>query len=71
MEVLISLTPLTRSPLDSRYLSIKSGQLADIMSDYFEAAWRDAIVIKDIDIIRWDILKDIAQRLGSDIFDNR
>lgn len=70
-EVLISLTPLTRSPLDSRYLSIKSGQLADIMSDYFEAAWRDAIVLKDIDIIRWDILKDIAHRLGSDIFDNR
>jgi hypothetical protein len=41
------------------------------MSDYFEAAWRDAIVLKDIDVIRWDILKDIAHGLGSDIFDNR
>lgn len=64
VEVLISLTPLTRSPVDSRYIAFRSGQLADLMTDYFEAAWRDAITLKDFDVIEWDILNDIARRLG-------
>ena len=70
MEVLFSLTPLTGSASDSRYMTFKSRQLADLMSAYFEAAWRDAIVLKELDIIDWDILKSIAHRLGSNIFDD-
>jgi hypothetical protein len=34
------------------------------MSEYFEAAWRDAMVLKDIDTIRTDILEAIAKRFG-------
>jgi hypothetical protein len=68
-EVLISLTPLTGTATDSRYMTFKNEQLASLMSDYFEAAWRDAIVLKDLGAIQWDRLKDIARRLGSDIFD--
>lgn len=67
-EILVSMTPLTGNPNDSRYMFFKNERLASLMSDYFEAAWRDAIILKDFGVIRWDILKDIARRLGSDIF---
>lgn len=70
IEVLISLTPLTGSPSDSRYVTFESEQLAGLMSDYFEAAWRDAIKLKDFGAIEWDTLRNIAHRLGSDIFDS-
>jgi hypothetical protein len=64
VEVLASLAPLTGSPADSRYMTFRSRQLADLMTDYFEAAWRGAIILKDFDLIKWDILDDIARRLG-------
>ena len=69
-EILVSLVPLTGNPNDSRYMFFKNERLARLMSEYFEAAWRDAIVLKNFGVIRWDRLKDIAHRLGSDIFDN-
>lgn len=69
-EVLVSLVPLTGSPNDSRYVFFKNEPLGKLMSDYFEAAWRDAIALKDFGVIRWDRLRDIAHQLGSDIFDN-
>ena len=69
-EIVVSLVPLTGNPNDSRYVFFRNEPLAKLMSDYFEAAWRDAIVLKDFGVIRWDHLRDIAHQLGSDIFDN-
>ena len=62
MEVLISLvTP----SLKCRYITFRSRHLADLLSDYFDAAWHDAIVLKDIDTIRLDLLDEITQRMES------
>jgi hypothetical protein len=69
-EILVSLVPLTGNPKDSRYMFFKNEWLSRLMCDYFDAAWRDAIVLKDYEGVRWDRLRDIAHRLGSDIFDD-
>ena len=62
MEVLISLVPPS---LNCRYMTFRSRHLADLLSDYFDAAWQDAKVLKDIDTIRLDLLDEIEQRLES------
>jgi Domain of unknown function (DUF4062) len=69
-EILVSLVPLTGNPRDCRYMFFKNDRLSKLMCDYFDAAWRDAIVLKDYEDVRWDRLKDIAHRLGSNIFDD-
>jgi hypothetical protein len=62
MEVLISLVPPS---LNCRYMTFRSRHLADLLSGYFDAAWQDAEVLKDIDTIRLDLLDEIEQRLES------
>jgi hypothetical protein len=70
-EILVSLVPLAgNNPKGSRFMFFKNERLAQLMSDYFDAAWSDAIVLKDFDGVQWDRLREIAHRLGSDIFDN-
>ena len=51
-------------------MTFKNKRLAGLMTDYFVAAWRDAIVLKDFGTTHWDRLKDIARRVGSDMFEN-
>jgi hypothetical protein len=51
-------------------MTFKSKQLADLMSDYFEAAWRGATALKDFSGIEWGMLRDIAEKLGSNLLDN-
>jgi len=63
-EVLISTTPENGSDLDGRYMSFRSRQLAEILSNYFETVWRGALVLKDTRDIKSDRLEAIAQRLG-------
>jgi hypothetical protein len=48
-------------------MTFKGKHLAGLMSDYFEAAWRDAIVLKDIDHLRVDVLDAISERLHVEI----
>ena len=45
-------------------MTFRSRQLADLMTDYFEAAWRDAITLKDFEIIEWSTLNKIAKQFG-------
>lgn len=63
-EVLIS-SPVPRGgSSEGQLVSIKSTQLAEILSHYFETVWRDAIVLKRGPLIELDFLNDLARRYG-------
>jgi hypothetical protein len=64
IEVLISLHSQTGSLSDSRYMTFRSTQLAEILSDYFDIVWRDAILLKDTQEIRGELLRIIAERFA-------
>lgn len=62
MEVLISLVPPS---LNTRYMSFRNRYLADLLSDYFDAVWQDAIVLKGISTIKTELLDEITKRIES------
>jgi hypothetical protein len=63
-EVLIASPSPRGGAFDSRYTSFRSRQLAEVLSHYFEVIWRDAMVLKDTQTIRLDLLEILAQRIG-------
>ncbi len=66
IEVLISLHSQTGSPSDSCYMTFRSTELAEILSDYFNVVWREAILLKDTQEIRHDRLEKVARKLAKD-----
>jgi hypothetical protein len=61
-EVLISSRTQATASLDNQFASIKSRELAEVMSHYFEVIWRDAILLKDSVTVETGRLAEISTR---------
>jgi hypothetical protein len=62
-EVLFSSRMQPASPIDNQFMSIKSQELGEVMSHYFESIWHDAVLLKDTTIVRKDLLDGIQDKL--------
>jgi hypothetical protein len=61
-EVLFSSRTQPASSMDNRFMSIKSRELGEVMSHYFETIWHDAILLKDTTTVRTDRLTRIQAK---------
>jgi len=62
-EVLISSRAQPAASMDNEFVSIKSPELGEVMSHYFEVIWHDAILLKDTTTVRTDRIAGIQARL--------
>jgi hypothetical protein len=63
-EVLITSRSQAGAALDNCFMTFRSRALATIMSHYFEVIWHDAILLKDTDVVKRDLLDDIERKIA-------
>lgn len=63
-EVLFSSRMQPASSRDNQFMSIKSRELGEVMSHYFESIWHNAILLKDTTTVRTDRLAEMQVKLN-------
>lgn len=63
-EVLISSRAQSAASMDNQFVTIKSRELGEVMSHYFEVIWHEAILLKDTTTDGADRLAEIQARLS-------